>query len=749
MKKLIAKSSGIPIDEHSSIISKNSLLFLRKMSSDEDYKRFEHRVKYSSLLHDIGKLTTNFQRYLLGKIKKTGLKFRHNEIGWAFLSKYLSDDFVDKDYILNIVYWHHGISNQMEKHTDRDILSDINDESINNMLEYLISCVGEENINEDMESDDSIRAPLFYPSDGPLKKNLHQLQLARSIVITSDRVSSDMTSESDVKDSVIDDYFNLKKEVKITETKFDGTPRFEKQKSIVDEANGTTIIKAPAGFGKTIMGVMWSFKYNKKVIWVTPRNTIAESLYLSVIEEFENLNINPTIQLILSGEIKHTNNDDLGMYDADVIITNIDNFLLPNFNNSIMDASSLLLSSTVIFDEYHELITDAPLMSLFVGIMRTRHRLTRASTLLLSATPVPCEHLWDTLSNKTVVLPNKETHYPAVHDKHYLIKVTNEKQYIKPNTNTLVVKNTISSSQKGKMEGEYSLLLHSSFIDEKKEEDFRSLIHGYNKRSEINPNKSNVIGTHIIQASLDISFNNLFEDVMSPQSTLQRIGRCDRFGNCEGESVVTIIKELPDGYNDSTIRSEASIKSLLYNKNLSDMWFDFLSDYNNARMTLDELYVVYNDFNRIYEVEIKRYIQSRFDESTRLLSKIHPFKVKEKKRDDKVMTAGSNKLRSVNSEVFYIVEHEDGKSWVGPFTKQIIRDFKNEFNETGNIMRRMVKTMEKIRNSNDERFEYNDIIDSKKVAIEDIRDRARKSNTPYIAYDRYYDDELGIIIKKK
>jgi hypothetical protein len=35
----------------------------------------------------------------------------------------------------------------------------------------------------------------------------------------------------------------------------------------------------------------------------------------------------------------------------------------------------------------------------------------------------------------------------------------------------------------------------------------------------------------LLQASLDISFNDLYEDILSPQSTLQRIGRCDRFGN--------------------------------------------------------------------------------------------------------------------------------------------------------------------------------------------------------------------------
>ena len=56
--------------------------------------------------------------------------------------------------------------------------------------------------------------------------------------------------------------------------------------------------------------------------------------------------------------------------------------------------------------------------------------------------------------------------------------------------------------------------------------------------------------------------------------------------------------------------------------------------------------------------------------------------------------------------------------------------------------------MEKLRDANDDRFEYNDIIDNKKYqTIDGIRRMGKKSNTPYIVYDRYYNDELGIIKK--
>ena len=71
----------------------------------------------------------------------------------------------------------------------------------------------------------------------------------------------------------------------------------------------------------------------------------------------------------------------------------------------------------------------------------------------------------------------------------------------------MVVKNTISSAQEEKLKGDYGLLLHSEFIKNKKESDFVSLLENYGKKSEMLENKPNVIGTHILQAPLDISFN--------------------------------------------------------------------------------------------------------------------------------------------------------------------------------------------------------------------------------------------------
>jgi CRISPR/Cas system-associated endonuclease/helicase Cas3 len=547
---------------------------------------------------------------------------------------------------------------------------------------------------------------------------------------------------------LIDEYFSMEKPHEIIKCKYDNTIRYNEQKKIVSQISKTTIVKAPAGFGKTMIGLLSGLQNNKKLIWVTPRNSVAESVYNSVLEESNSLFISPSIQLILGGEIEKSNFDSKKMFDADIIITNIDNFLAPSFKNETMDSSSLIFGCDVIFDEYHELVCDAVLMSLFVNIMRVRHKLTNSKTLLLSATQINCEYLWDSLNNKTTILPNKETHYNAIHDKKYLLKLIRERPIITPNTNSLVVKNTISSAQEEKLQGKYDLLLHNEFLKDKKSDDFKTLLERYGKKSLVSQNKPNVIGTHILQASLDISFNHLFEDVFSPQSTVQRWGRVDRFGNCIGESVITIIKERPNGdINKKYIASQSSIKNLLYTRNLSDAWFDFLLPYNDKKLTLNEVYLIYNDFNKTFLKEIKAFINASHDESKRRLSSVYPVKFDNKIKNSKnILTAGSNKLRSMNNEIFFIVQDKNGKDWVGPFNKQMLKGFDEEFNEDSKTLNRMFKTMEKIRNSNNQLFDYNDIIDDKKYkTIDALRKMSKKSNTPYIVYNRYYDNELGVV----
>ena len=101
----------------------------------------------------------------------------------------------------------------------------------------------------------------------------------------------------------------------------------------------------------------------------------------------EMLNITPSVELFLSGEVVFSDINNNSGFESDIIVTNIDNFLSPSVKTTFADKLFLMNTADVVFDEYQELMTDEALLSAFINMIRVRHRYTKARTLLLSATP--------------------------------------------------------------------------------------------------------------------------------------------------------------------------------------------------------------------------------------------------------------------------------------------------------------------------------------------------------------------------
>jgi len=745
MKKLLAKDNGLSLLEHSNIVAHIGYELSKVVLNNNVFKKDLDIIKYSCLLHDIGKLTTEFQNKLNGMSTKS-LRFRHNEIGWAFVSKYLNDEFENKDIILNSIYWHHGISNKLNHYTDSEILDSLDSSSIYNMLSYLKHIVGDNNVSL-IEEDE--KSPLFYNTyvGDELKKlgnklsKLSRKQLILNIVISSDRISSEYKKIDAIPDNLIDSYFNLSidgSSNKFENCKFKDTDRFNKQLSILNNDIGdskTTMLKAPAGFGKTLLALMWAIRKNKKIMWVVPRNAIAYSVYNSIKEELKNLNINLNVQLLLAGEvIKST--DVSNPYETDIIVTNIDNYIAPVINNSIMNYSLLIDSTTVVFDEFQEFATESALMATFVNLMKIRHRRVNSNTLLASATPINMNFLWDTPNNKTLILPNSKSHYKAIHGKPYKVSFIESEPIVKKDNCSLVVCNSIKDSQKMKSDN-FDKLLHSNFINETKTDIIDYIIDNYGKYSTPSDDKSNIVGTPILEASLDVSFKNVYDYCLSPESSIQRAGRCNRFGEYDDSEIIFV---------DYENKSNNIMKSILYDVYLSNKWLSFIK--NISKITLDELYEKYNEFSVVEEDSIKNYLKKLHIKSLNSMSRIYPVKFNKTEYKDDTLIAGSNKLRTNDkSEIFILVKDINGL-WVGPFNMKIYNSFDKEFNEKGNIVRKMIKSMS---NVDSDIFDFGNLLSNKykrkNISIDQIRRMSRKSNTPYFVYNMYYDYELGIVKK--
>lgn len=747
IKTALAKSIGVNLITHNRNVSISSVYIAEKMLSVSNPELLEI-IRLGGLLHDIGKMTYKFQELLTRKIKKTGHKYRHNEIGGAFINCFFNSKNIKIDYIANSVYWHHGISRKMNDDYCDDIIDEINDDEIKVMNDIVIELLDESYILPQPRS--MVNTPNFYEGDDEYNENM---SIIRTCIISADRIVS-MLEENNINlliddlniSMILDNTLNNKITKRITpiinKSPYQPEDRFILQQEISNKCGQTTIIKAPAGFGKTMIGVIWASLNNRKNLWVCPRNVVAESVYYSILTELDALELNNvTVELYLTGGVKMKNHDGNGEFNSDIIVTNIDNFLAPSINDVISDRLFLTHSANIIFDEYQELVTDAPYFACFINLMRARHHHTNSKTLLLSATPIDISHFWDTIDRKTIILPDKINHYPAAHNKKYLISVTDHFTYTKSKSN-LVILNSISEAQTLKYKEPTALLFHSKFSEETKQQKFETVITDYGKKSPRTTDKQPVIATLIARASFDVSFHNIFESCLSPEATIQSIGRCDRFGDYPDESTLTIFKL------DSN--SERAVIDIHYDQDLMENWYNELKIYDGKRLTLNELYVIYNGHTLKHTKERKKYFNRKYRNSLTKLRTIYPIRYNEKKDTD-IKIAGSNKLRSVGNELFFMVNNHSSKTeYVGPFLTQIYKTVQDDFKEDGRTLGRILGSMKAIMKQNSNDFEYSDILkNKKKITIDDLRKNGKKSNTPYIRYDEVYHPDYGLITEAR
>jgi len=758
-----AKSIGVTLLTHNKNVSIVAEHIAGKMISniEPDVLR---SIKIGAILHDIGKIIPRFQK-LLESNKKTGLKFRHNEIGWAFILKYTN---LDNELISNLIYWHHGISNKMSVHSCEDVLSGLTDDDINKLNLIVLELIGESFLKTETSNVLKLSPNYYKPDDEEYNR---KFSISRTIIISADRIVSQLEEEnvdiiidssnvSSYIDNIYDKSLYLNKEYVINKSPYPSVDRFNLQLKIAKDANQntTSIIKAPAGFGKTLVGIIWALLSKRKIIWVCPRNVVSESVYDSILNELSALGFNDiTIELFLTGKTEKRNHNTDKEFVSDIIVTNIDNFEKPTIEDGIAYRLFSIYSANVIFDEYHEFVATEPYFAAFINILKIRNQNTDAKTLLLSATPIDISHLWDSMGKKTLILPNKTTHYPAVHSKPYLIRVENEFNYCEKGSD-LIIFNSISEAQHIKNSLSDAVLYHSEFTKEEKIKKYSMLMKTYGKKIidgkiVIKPtNQQTVIATIIAQASFDVSFHILYESCLSPEASLQRPGRCRRHDDYpEQESIITIFKPRDRTRPKMYSQSESSVVELLYDKKMMELWFQELLQYNNKRITLDDYYDIYNNHVIKYGKERENYFNKRYRESLYNLSKVYPIKYNGKSGKSEIITAGSNKLRSLGSETFFIVaKHDNPREYVGLFNRAIYRSYDSDFSEKGNILPRLLGSMKTIMETDNDEYDYSEILEKKKIiTLDEIRRLGKKSNTPYIRYDVVYHPDYGLIKTEK
>jgi len=549
----------------------------------------------------------------------------HNEVGWAYLAVkgFFYKDKETTEIILNVIYWHHGVWNdtvKIERPNPEKILDGIDYNPIDIFAKEILKEVPKE-IGTDQwfkNKDENWRELIpEYIIDNNRERGrinysgetLEKLFAVRSAVVAADRINS-----ADSEDKVIP-FCNGFETKTITKPAVWDKPadeqRFNKQREIIKKTINKRVsqINAPAGFGKTIVGLGWILEQGKKGYWVTPRNDIAKGVYLSIVgngtEEGKGLlkifEVSLKVELVLANRRQESN----GLKDdepADLTITNIDNYIAPvaNMNRAELGCEALL-KANVVFDEYHEFAQkENALYAAFIYSISTKVKFGEGNVMMLSATPSVHSKIIERILGGDFYEKNvyEEKECEPAHSEQYNISII-EDDKIPTLLETIQFSNTIKDTIREAKTKEY-MCYHSKFTKGGRKDKLSWIYSQYGKGGKRIKSLSTA---PILQASHDVSATSLVENVLSPEATLQRIGRCNRWGEKKNEPS-NLYLNINEGSNGNK-----KIIDMLYDKELNKKWKEFVKENLAGIKTLKEIYAAYDKFNTDNKDELLRYYQ--------------------------------------------------------------------------------------------------------------------------------------------
>lgn len=750
VEDLKANSGGQPLLDHSRLVGRLAREMGRQAGLDEVLLR---QVEFAGYAHDLGKAVSYFQDHLDGDGEESNAldKPRHHEISWAFLASRLSLG-NHNEPIFNAIYWHHArpVDDKGDYCESRDailvLITKADIKRVEALFDALRCSEGFDTRSEPQERDEPV-PPLMF-DDGALASNSNARVLAiRTCLIAADRCVSALTpaefsalgkdenSLSDFVSNLIGECHACDPSVPPDYDKI----RFDTQRECAARAasNRTTVVRAPAGFGKTIVGVLWGLALGRRMLWVCPRNAVAQAVFQNTKREVEALGLKLSMELHLSGERKEFIGE-AADFGSDIIVTNIDTVLSPMVDNRKAGRLFTVLASAVVFDEFHEFASDQPLFAAFVTLMRARHNLcTKSKSLLLSATPSCLDVMW---GDNSAFLPDQQNHYPPAHSGSYHVSITDD--IPAPLPGSLSVVNSVSKCQElFRLQG-FSHILHSRFTDSDRSLKMNAIFRDFGKGGTGVAEGRTAVSALVIQAAMDVSFQHLADSVCSPESTLQRIGRCDRWGTYQEAKPSILLACCTANNEDAAIRT-------VYDAKLSVLWREFLKAEIGAGRTLSlvEIYALYNRFCQIHRMEIVGYLKECYREGMKWLAEYAPVKFKGPAEED--ATRRGRSLRNPFGSYFFSVRRTSGP-WLGPDDLMDEgRELKNRFEQRdrqrllldGGNMRSCVKGLYDASFTRYRRYLKRTTLPG---TLKHWFRLARSSETPLPDFTREYDSEIGL-----
>lgn len=706
------------LKSHLTLITKVGEYYSNKLGLNDDLKSC---VKYSCLCHDVGKAIDSFQSYItddflfiVDDCKNDFDGPYHHEISWLICQHFKSNLFDFKinkndlrEIVLNAIYWHHGQPIDKEfkfRGHSRDIINKITEDDFIKVRDFLSDLFSRELTDTFEDVADNVQVPKFFTN----KEIQHNSKIltVRSILICADRFVSSL-NEVDFDDLIQNfdkniqkyDQTNFPKIEYVCPNHYD-QERFKTQEQCaIESLNGKTVVsKSPAGFGKTLQGLIRNFNSGGKVYWVCPRNAVATSVYKSILQELNALNINISLELFLTGERKESFNAASEICSSRIIVTNFDNILNPFYKNNYANKSFDILNSDIIFDEFHEIVNDEAIFAMFCSLMYSRNVLQNSKTFLLSATPMNMDYIWNG-GNPMISMPSDDSHFKSFHNKKYVINFIDEKSIPWDLERSLYKFNSIKNTQDNFIDDH--ICFHSNFSDSDFKNIFDSLYENFGKTCDKNYLK-NVFSAPIIGASFDISFNNAVIFPESPEADIQVIGRVNRWGLEDTSTLYFVEPKDENKSNKCTIENR-------YDFNLTKDWYNDLKEqFQNKEFDLNELYEFYNKYNKKHKVNIKSYLDNELQASINSLSENY-FPIKFPKNS--VFENNNGKSLRNSGTQHNIVVRENGV-WMNESFTLSWSEFQNRLNDSVDNHQQVQKLKKILKNGLDKisTFDYSLII---------------------------------------
>lgn len=771
---ILANTNKQPLSQHLFAVGYLGYKLIERLGID--HSNLAKAVYIAGILHDIGKIDPQFQKWLTSKIKKqpkidneedldlpdlpndgvhidasirghTKFTFekhpRHHEISWILARAILpDDDFLDNSLQLEQIYhgifWHHtrpfrkkstffedaeGISQLFSDSLDSKSLKELKA----NLIAVLDDIREMTETYSDINNNSGKLLPIWLKDIDfiqeeisiPRYKNYSMKKISRGIdkcieeikpnalnnlvrmaVISADRIVSKMSKEDladylqegnldQALDAVFLEDSHLANEIEKClagfESRYPSSDRNHSQnlastqlaelreEAEFDESANIGVLQGPAGCGKTKIALEWALKTKaKKIIWVCPRVQVCLGLLNDLTQE-EYLP-NSRIE-IFTGEYKKIitggqslrdtpDTEDSDYFSGDIVITTIDQVINNIISHSKVTSMVDFMQAHVVFDEFHELIPMPAFNLLFAELIEAKKcRGILANTLLVSATP------HDYFVKK--VLNIKESYFVRVesfNSAKYQLEIRSYDETEEPNpliTNrietdktTFIITNTAQDAQLGFLRhqnDENSILIHSKYTRTDKVEWFNKVFNSFKRNG--NGQYQVLRSGPIVQASLNITCQQMYTDLTSAENWLQRLGRLDRFGaNKEVNNYVTVIpKSLLHGKQSS--RQAKFLASLnVWNSSLA--WLNYLRNYmqdnDDEHVTLNQLYALYKNFyeDEKAKIAIEEDIIKSLTQSVKLINAkvVDPISVlpKSKRSKDSVPKVSRNSLRGNN-----------------------------------------------------------------------------------------------------